>query len=327
MRSPWVTYLMDDGEWKLTQENNQKNGIVWAYFGWAVLLLLGGIVFPFCWLFLPIMFIIPAVRFDIGKVLILILLLFLAGIFILGFEIAAMMLIFLFITVIPVYYMIKNKRTFYSGVFVSGLSMFVCVLLGVLAVRLISGMSLVQWIMNSFETAVYMDGGRYTALYSLVLGQDVSIWLRELQNTLPRVLLISSTFIVALFGLLNYLIPHNALKKRGVEVNRIPQFAMFSLPRSLGYATGAGVLLVIIGQQAMKLPAFDFVAPVVYTFCFVVYYIQGIAFLEWLLKQRIQAVALRVLIYVGVTLLLPIAIVFVGVFEQIARIRRRENQV
>ncbi len=143
------------------------------------------------------------------------------------------------------------------------------------------------------------------------------------QNVLMYVPQLCASF-VALFGLLDYIIPRAVIKKRGGEVGRLPVFAMWCLPKRFG--TWSLVLLVVSYLGVMLgWNNFDLVYSIVMGFLNVIYSLQGMAFIDWLLKKKVESRGARVAL-IAVTFVLTSFIslyMWIGFFEQIVKIRKR----
>jgi hypothetical protein len=130
---------------------------------------------------------------------------------------------------------------------------------------------------------------------------------------------------VVLFGLLNYIIPRAQVKKLGGQVGPTPVFAMWQLPRHFGVWSLALLVISYVGTM-VEWNNFDLVYSIVMGLLGVTYSIQGMALIEWLLKKRMQSRTGRAAIIAVTFLLLGVLNVYmwIGFFEQIAKIRKRE---
>jgi hypothetical protein len=147
---------------------------------------------------------------------------------------------------------------------------------------------------------------------------QVSLWL---SMYLPQI----CTMCVTLFGLLDYTIPRTIVLKSGGQAGDIPVFSMWNLPKYFGRWSIALLIVSYIGVFA-GWNNFELVYSIVLGFMTVTYSIQGMALIDWLMKKKINSTVARVAI-LAVTFLLTMAInlyMWIGFFEQIMKIRRRE---
>lgn len=187
-----------------------------------------------------------------------------------------------------------------------------------------------------FVLGVVQGGGTYD-IASLNLSEIMAVPAQTavngvMRSVTPTVLLYLPqlcTSTVALFGLLNYIMPRSVLKKWDISVGHVPTFSMWSLPQRFG--TWSLVLLVIsfIGVMA-SWNNFDLVNSIVMGFLSVTYTIQGMAFVDWLLKKKLDSRGARVALIVVIFLLLSLLGVgalymWIGFFEQIVKMRKREQ--
>jgi len=134
------------------------------------------------------------------------------------------------------------------------------------------------------------------------------------------------TSVIALFGLLGYIIPRAAVKKAGQPVGPVPVFSKWSLPNHFGTWSIVLLLVAMVGNFA-GWNNFDIVYSIVMGLLNVIYSIQGMAFIDWLLKKKINVTAGRVAI-IAVTYIIFSAInmyMWLGLFEQVVKLRKREE--
>jgi uncharacterized protein YybS (DUF2232 family) len=132
---------------------------------------------------------------------------------------------------------------------------------------------------------------------------------------------------ITVFGLLYFIIPRALLKRAGHSVRPIPAFSVWSLPRFFGTWTIVLFILSYIGVAA-GWRNFDLVYSIVIGFMSVIYSVQGMALIDWLLKKKMPSAGARAAI-IAVTFVLVLALnlyMWLGFFEQIVKIRKRSAQ-
>jgi uncharacterized protein YybS (DUF2232 family) len=124
-----------------------------------------------------------------------------------------------------------------------------------------------------------------------------------------------------LTGLLVFVITRVFVKKKRKVVS-VPSFSALTLPHRFWLAYLLSYLSAFAGTS-FGWPSFEIAAITiggVYGFVFMV---QALSFLDYLYKRRKMQTAVRVLLHVVVTLLVGNLLVWVGLFENIAGLRKR----
>lgn len=130
--------------------------------------------------------------------------------------------------------------------------------------------------------------------------------------------LIMGMVVIGGFG--SYLLARFIAKKRGTDVRRIPPFERFYLPRKVSTYFILSYLIaqlpMLFGWERFYLSGYVLSALVT-----TVFFIQGISFIEFLLKHKIKRTGPRALLVAGITITATGLLSYVGFFEQFIRIR------
>ena len=146
--------------------------------------------------------------------------------------------------------------------------------------------------------------------------------LREAVNTsIVPVMLIYSL----LWGLLCYLIPHHAARRRGLPVIAVPAFSDYALPRRLWAAFLISYIAALAGDSLNLTPSgmLEPTIGAVYAFVFTV---QALSFMDFFYKERGMRTGMRVALHTAAALLLGFMLMWVGIFENIIRFRDRMQE-
>ncbi|MEI6100328.1 MAG: DUF2232 domain-containing protein [Eubacteriales bacterium] len=127
-------------------------------------------------------------------------------------------------------------------------------------------------------------------------------------------------------GLLSFLIVRAIVKKAGGKVTHVPAFADFKLPEKFGRWSLIILIVCWIGQMA-GWRNFDFVLTISFAFFGSIYFVLGMAFLEWAMKKQIKSAAGRgaIIALLAIIFFSFYIFTFIGIFEQIAKIRQRSK--
>ena len=125
---------------------------------------------------------------------------------------------------------------------------------------------------------------------------------------------------VVVGGFLQYLITRAVAKSRGSEVAYIPSFDRFYLPKKVSkyflILYIVSLLPSLFGIEALYLAGYA-----LSTMIETVFLIQGISFIEFLLKIKLKNKGLRIFLDVVISLFLSGILIYVGLIEQIIRLR------
>ena len=239
-----------------------------------------------------------------------------------------MLLIMILPLIIALIFVMKKK----IGLYISTLTCCISVLVGILIFMAVvyaqTGMDILTYYADVADQILSQDEQSARALYFIQTmdAQAFDIEFETVKLSLIRLF----TYVVPVYfvcgclfgGFCSYLIVRAIAKKTGAQVARIPEFSRFYLPRHFGKLTFAGYAIALIGNMN-GWHNFDIVYIVIAAILGCVYYVQGMCLVDFGLKRKLKYPALRVLIYVVVSLFIWQAFAFVGAFEQILKIRRR----
>lgn len=242
--------------------------------------------------------------------------------------------------IICVWIALRRKMTFLPAVQLAcmGTALSVLILLG--SVYLATGKDILTAMLDSIRLSLQQDPEftrqLYLAIQSLTGGAaDTQITADAAMNVVYPYFESSMTYYVPtvlaayipLGGLVFYLIPRAIAKKAGAQVTNVPAFADFHLPPKFGRWSIVVLLVAWIGQAA-GWRNFDFVLSIAFAFFGAIYFVLGMAFAEWWLKKYIKSGAGRALIIIVIALIFwQLSIyIFLGIFEQLAKIRRRSAE-
>ena len=121
-------------------------------------------------------------------------------------------------------------------------------------------------------------------------------------------------------GFLSYIIARAVAKKRGSKVGYIPPFEKFYLPKKVSIYF---ILTYFISQLPMLFgwEKFYLAGYVLNALVTTVFLIQGISFVEFLLKTKIKRTFPRAMLVTAIALTISGLLSYVGLFEQFIRIR------
>ncbi len=131
-----------------------------------------------------------------------------------------------------------------------------------------------------------------------------------------------------LMGLIGYLIPRSALKRRKAQVIPVPPFSEYALPNRFWLAFILSYLFAVIGRS-FGWPGFDILEVTVYALYALVLTVQGLSFLDYMYKRRNMGAAARVALHVLALVISSLAslvgslLMWVGLFENMAKLRKR----
>lgn len=134
--------------------------------------------------------------------------------------------------------------------------------------------------------------------------------------------LVGGMVIYALLaGLLGFVVTRAFVKKKR-KVAAVPAFSELALPSRfwLGYLLSS--LAALVGVYSGWL-SFDTLAQTISSVYGFVFTVQALSFLDFLYKRKHMQQAVRVLLHVAVTLFLGSLLVWVGLFENLANLRKR----
>ncbi len=245
--------------------------------------------------------------------------------------------------VIVTSYVIRSRKRAWDSLVLSCGAALVSAGLILLYYYLVSGKDILEYAVQAIVTKIRQDDTFATAVYwtatssaftSDTIVQTVSsITLESMREYLladAQLLQLKETVSVYLpqivmsyvlyGGICAYFISRLLAKGTGLEVARVPKFSMFSLPRQHGIyllvLTGLAFIPTLFSIEALLMPAQVFLSMATLIFA-----IEGLSFISFLLGIKIKSRAFCVILALGLYAFLPTLVVFSGMFEQIVRIR------
>ena len=121
-------------------------------------------------------------------------------------------------------------------------------------------------------------------------------------------------------GFIEYIVSRAVVKARGSEVAYIPSFDRFYLPRRVSkyflILYLVSLLPALFGWESLYLAGYA-----LSTLIETVFLIQGISFIEFLLKIKIKSKGLRIFLVTIISMFLSGILIYVGLIEQMIRLR------
>ena len=242
------------------------------------------------------------------------------------------MLIVIFLPLIIALICVMKKKT---GLYVSVLSCCVSLLCGVLIYMGIifasTGMDILTFYSVQADAILAQNEQAARSLYFMTTmdTQAMTAEFEGIKNSLVQTYVYSIPAYLTAFclfgGLCFYLIVRGIAKATGAKVARIPAFSDYNLPKHFGRWTFLGYVIALVGNMN-GWHNFDIVYVIIATILGCVYYVQGMCLVDFWLKRKIKYPAVRVIIYIVVTMLIWQAFAFIGAFEQMIKIRKRVNK-
>ena len=240
---------------------------------------------------------------------------------------------------------LRKKRRFRDSVVIISFAALAGAALCFGLLWLIKGISPVEYVvqrasglfgmLGDDQVSLIYQGARYTDIQTGAITQQavlatprakaIGIMLDILRETVGYSLVPLMIVYALLWGLLCYLVPHRYASRHGALVKTIPAFSDYELPRRLWAAFLISFLGAVAGE-ALGLPRFDLLKDVIliaYAFVFIV---QALSFLDFLYKQRGIRFGLRMVFHIAAVIILGYMLMWVGIFENIIRFRRRSQE-
>jgi hypothetical protein len=251
-----------------------------------------------------------------------------------------MLIIALIPVIICVFIALQKKMSFLGGVQLSCVGTALSVLVVLVSIYLATGLDIVSASQESIRLALQQDPEYSKQLYlavqnilgspadsQITSGAAIDALYAYLEPGASYSIITALAAYIPLGGLVFYLIPRAIAKKAGAKVAYVPPFSKFRLPPKFGRWSVALLLVALVGQMA-GLRNFDYVFVIAFAFFGSIYYVLGMAFMEWWLKRHIKSAAGRAAIIILIALLfIQLNIfIYVGIFEQLIKIRRRVEE-
>jgi Predicted membrane protein (DUF2232). len=234
---------------------------------------------------------------------------------------------------------LKKRLSFLGSVQLSCLGFALSVLIAILSVYFVTGKDIVTYVLDdwrlflqqndtftySFYAAIQMVTGG-TVNSQISLNDAVGVVYPFFQNSIVYGIPAACAASIPLGGLVSFLIVRAIVKKAGAKVTPVPAFADFKLPAKFGRWSVIILIVCWIGAIA-GWRNFDFVLSIAFAFFGSIYYVLGMAFMEWLLKKQIKSAVGRgfIIALLAIVLCQLYVFTFIGLFEQLAKFRQRAN--
>ena len=226
-----------------------------------------------------------------------------------------------------------------AGAALIGLSAALCVL------WLFTGLGPIDYIVSSFGVFLNTLGGgavkllyqsvrlidivmgsvSQAAVYAAPVSEAVAFMQDTLREALNYFLVGGMLCFTLLMGLLGFVITRAFVKKKR-SVVAIASFDTWSLPPKFWLAYLLSYLFAIAGVSA-DWPSFEVAAQTIADVYGFVFTVQALSLLDYFYKKKKMTTAVRVLLHVVITLFLGFVLVWVGLFENMASLRKRmDNQ-
>ena len=248
-----------------------------------------------------------------------------------------MLLIALIPVIICIWIALGKKLSFYSSVLLSSLGCALCVAITLGSVYLATGQDIISATLDSVKQFLLQNEAMTRSYYEMLqingqaagqisLDAAVNTVYPLLETTIKYSIPTLYAAFIPLGGLFFYLLARAVAKKAGGNVIRIPAFANFQLPPKFGRWSLVILLVALIGQMA-GLRNFDYVFTISFAFFGSIYYVQGMALVEWWLKKHIKPPVGRaaIILLIAILLFQLYVFVYVGIFEQVIKIRQRAS--
>lgn len=234
---------------------------------------------------------------------------------------------------------LKKRLSFLGSVQLSCLGFALSVLFTIVTVYLLSGKDITTYILDDWKQFMQQNETYTVSFYAvmqLMMGGAVNPQI-SVNDAMAAVWPYMQTSIIygvpALFaalipigGLVTFLIGRAIVKTAGGRVTPVPAFADFKLPVRFGRWSVIILIVCLIGAQ-FGWRNFDFVLIIAFAFFGSIYYVLGMAFMDWVLKKQIKSAVGRgfIIALMAIILFQLYIFTFLGLFEQLVKIRRRAN--
>ncbi len=161
------------------------------------------------------------------------------------------------------------------------------------------------------------------AVFSTPAPEAIVIIQERLREALNYYLVGGMVCYALLMGLVSFTVTRAFVKKRR-RVAKVPSFDALTLPPRFWLAYLLSYLFAFAGIS-FGWPSFDIVAQTITDVYGFVFTVQALSLLDFFYKKRRMASAVRVLLHVVVTLFLGFILVWVGMLENMASLRKRMN--
>ena len=242
---------------------------------------------------------------------------------------------------LPMGFVIKSKKSPYEAIIISCAGWLAAAGLFMGYVYLYTGKDILTYCTEQLNTALNGSEMLSQALYFSIKMESMSfdpnqltqlfetphadiLRFFEAENTVETLLGMAIPVYmmetVVIGGFTGYLSARALAKKRGNEVAYLPAFERFYLPRR---DSRYFIIMYLVASLPVIFDWKDFITAgyVVSTLVEVVFIIQGISFVEFLLKKKLKRKGPRAMLVLAISLVASSLLVYVGLIEQVFRIR------
>jgi hypothetical protein len=244
-------------------------------------------------------------------------------------------------------YMLRTKRRFFHSVAVSSAMVLLGAVLAIALLSLLTDKTAAEHIVNYAGTSMSaMGDSDIISLYQIVRAPDLltgaitqqAVWSTPpaeavviMQGLLSDMLDVWFVTLIGIYslltGLLCVVIPRSIAKKK-MEVAPAPKFGDYALPRRFWLAFLLSYLAAMAGAE-FGLRPFGIMEITVYNLYAFVFSVQALSLFDYFYRKRNMGAGVRTVLHVLTALILSMVLVWVGIIENIASLRKRmeERQV
>jgi uncharacterized protein YybS (DUF2232 family) len=158
--------------------------------------------------------------------------------------------------------------------------------------------------------------------------QFAEVLISQLEQFIPFVPALLLIFSL-MYGTINMMVSRMVLRKLAYNVNDLPAFSDWMLPRGAGLGFMALLFIAFIGNL-LNWRNFDIVFYTVFSLFSFIFSVQGLAVATFFIKLKMSKIPtfLRLLILLGVFMFIPTVLMTLGIIEQVFKLRtvfRRMN--
>lgn len=229
---------------------------------------------------------------------------------------------------------LRRQMDFYENILLSSGGALLSILVTLKLYYLLSGRTFFDTLwqnVRNFTSNSFMDLDRMLGIYhqlGLFKGIENSMQLTELVIGQMQILVPSALLIFSLvFGVLNLLVSRQALKMLRFQVQHVPAFGEWSLPRGMGQFFLLSLLVSYLGSM-MSSGSLQVVMLTISSLASFIFTVQGISVLWFFLDAGRVPSPLRVLIciliyiFIHMLLTLNMGLTFLGILDQTINLRK-----
>ncbi len=241
-------------------------------------------------------------------------------------------------------YMIRKKKRFRDSVIVSAAMALMGAALSIALLSLITKSAAIDVIVGYAGNGMKaMGDAEIMSLYQLVRSPDLltgaitqqALWstppaeaiaiMQELLRDMLSVWFVTMMGLYSLLtGLLYYTIPR-AIVKKSIEVAPVPAFSDYTLPKRFWLAFLVSYLFAMAGAS-FGWRSFDIVQLTIYNLYAIVFSVQALSLFDYFYRKRNMSTGTRTVLHVLTALVLSMLLMWIGVIENIASIRKRTEE-